>query len=362
MIIGVPKEIKRHEYRVGMTPMGVSVLVKDGHEVLVEKGAGVCSGFKDFEYEKAGAKITDKMEVFKNAQLIIKVKEPLPEEYPFFRKNQALFTYLHLATNPGLIEFLCESKITAFAYETLEVNNSLPLLAPMSEIAGRIAPIIGAYYLQKNENGCGILPMGVVGIRPAKVVIIGAGNVGFNSAKVSYNMGFDTVVLNRSIERLQKIDDYFNGKVKTRILNEYNLEEELYDAHVIIGAVLVPGGKTPVLIKKDMLKRMIKGAVIIDVSIDQGGCVETAKPTTHDKPVYIVHGVIHYMVANMPGAYSRTSTIALTNATISFIRDMANMGIEKAINDKVFRTALNVYNGEIVNENLQVSLKSKYLL
>ncbi len=362
MIIGVPKEIKRHEYRVGMTPMGVAILVNDGHEVLVEKGLGLGCGFKDSEYEKAGAKITDKSEIFKNAQLIIKVKEPLPEEYPLFRKKQALFTYLHLASNPQLIEFLRKNKITAFAYETLEVNNSLPLLAPMSEIAGKMAPIIGAYYLQKNKKGCGLLPIGAVGVRPAKVVIIGAGNVGFNSAKVSYNMGFDVVVLNRGIERLQKIDDYFNGKVKTRILNEYNLEEEIYDAHVIIGAVLVPGGKTPVLIKKDMLKKMMKGAVIVDVSIDQGGCVETAKPTTHDKPVYTVHGVIHYTVANMPGAYPRTSTIALTNATISFIRDMANMGIEKAIDDKIFRTALNIYNGEIVNENLRDSLKSKYLL
>jgi len=362
MIIGVPKEIKKHEYRVGMTPMGVSLLVKEGCDVLVEEGAGMGSGFKDSEYKKAGAKITDVNEIYKKSQLIVKVKEPLPEEYPLFRKKQALFTYLHLASNPRLIEFLCENEITAFAYETLEINNNLPLLAPMSEIAGRMAPIVGAYYLQKKEKGCGVMPLGAVGVKPAKVLILGAGNVGFNSAKVSYNMGFDTIVLNRSIERLQKIDDYFNGKVKTRILNEYNLEEELYDAHIVIGAVLVPGGRTPILIKKDMLRKMIRGSVIVDVSIDQGGCVETAKPTTHDNPVYIVDGVIHYMVANMPGAYPRTSTIALTNATISFIRDMAHMGIDRAINDRVFRTALNIYKGEIVNENLRDSLKGRYFL
>lgn len=356
MIIGVPKEIKRHEYRVAITPMGVSLLVKDGHKVLVEKNAGLASGFKNKDYEKSGAKITDKREIFEKSDLIIKVKEPLPEEYSLFRERQAIFTYLHLASNQGLIEFLCENKITSFAYETLEINGTLPLLTPMSEIAGKMAPIIGAFYLQKKEGGNGILPIGTVGVESGKLLVLGAGNVGFNSARVGYNMGFDVVVLNRGFDRLHKIDEIFNGKIKTKLLNSYNIEQELYDADVIIGAILIPGGRTPMLITKDMLKRMKKGSVIVDVSIDQGGCVETAKPTTHDKPVYKVNGIIHYMVANMPGAYPRTSTIALTNATIHYIREIANKGIEESTKDKILKTALNIYNGEIVHENLRKSL------
>ncbi|MCX7770125.1 MAG: alanine dehydrogenase [Proteobacteria bacterium] len=352
MVIGVPREIKKQEYRVSITPSGVYSLVSEGNKVFVEKGAGLGSGFKDSDYENAGAVIMDKEKLFQEAELIIKVKEPLPEEYGYFRENTALFTFLHLASNFDLVEFLCKKRITSFAYETLEVNNTLPLLSPMSEIAGKMAPLVGSFYLQKRYKGAGLLPMGVTGIGSAKVLIIGAGNVGFNSARVSYNLGLETVVLNRGIERLQKIDEYFNGRVKTKILDNYNLEEELYSSDIIIGAILVPGGRTPILINRKMLKKMKRGAVIVDVSIDQGGCVETAKPTTHDRPIYIVEGVIHYMVANMPGAYPRTSTIALTNATLPYVKLIAKLGIDKAIKDKVLLSALNIYNGKITNDNL----------
>jgi alanine dehydrogenase len=356
MIIGVPKEIKKHEYRVSITPNGVYRLISEGHDVIVENDAGIGSGFRNIDYEKAGAKIVDRKEVFKRSELIVKVKEPLPEEYNLLEEGVAIFTFLHLASNPKLTEFLCMRKITAFAYETLEVNGNLPLLAPMSEIAGRMAPIVGAFYLQKGLKGGGILPTGIAGVNPAKMLIIGAGNVGFNCARVSFNMGYETVILNRGIERLQKIDEFFNGKVRTKILDKYSIEEELYNSDVIVCAILIPGGKPPVLIERKMLKKMKKGSVIIDVSIDQGGCIETARPTTHDNPIYIIEGVIHYMVANMPGAYPKSSTIALTNVTLPYIKMLANMGIKNAIKDRIFLTALNVYNGKITNENLAKSL------
>jgi len=359
MIISIPKEIKKHEYRVAITPNGVYTLVSDGHKVLVEENAGIGSGFENRDYEKAGANIVSKNELFKKAELIVKVKEPLPEEYELYEEGVALFTYLHLASNRKLVEFLCKRKIASFAYETLEVNGTLPLLAPMSEIAGRMAPIMGAFYLQKKFNGSGVFPVGVAGVESARILIIGAGNVGFNSARVSFNMGLDTIVLNRGIERLQKIDEYFNGRVKTKILDKYTLEEELYKADIVIGAILVPGGRTPILIDKKMLKKMKKGTVIVDVSIDQGGCVEGARPTTHENPVYIVDGIVHYMVSNMPGAYPRTSTIALTNATHPYIRMLANLGVDKAIKDKVLSTALNIYNGRITNSNLAKSFNLK---
>lgn len=357
MIIGCPKEIKKHEYRVAITPNGVYSLVSAGHKVLVERDAGIGSGFKNSDYEEAGAIIIDRNEIFQESELIVKVKEPLPEEYDLIKEGSAIFTYLHLASNRELTEFLCKRKITSFAYETLEVNGSLPLLAPMSEIAGRMAPIIGSFYLQKRFKGSGVFSTGVPGVNPARILIIGAGNVGFNSARVSFNMGFDTVVLNRGLERLQKVDEYFNGKVKTKILDKYNLEEELYKADIVVGAILVPGGKTPVLIDKKMLKKMKKGSVIVDVSIDQGGCIETAKPTTHDKPIYVVNGIIHYMVANMPGAYPRTSTIALTNVTLPYIKMIAELGIKESVRDRVLSTALNIYNGKITNDNLAKSFK-----
>jgi alanine dehydrogenase len=361
MIIGVPKEIKTHEYRVGIMPSGVEELKRDGHTVLVETGAGEGSGFADNEYLNADADVVDRDTVFKKSDLIVKVKEPLPSEYDLIKEGQAIFTYLHLAPNRGLAELLLKKKVTGIAYETLQKDDNLPLLSPMSEIAGRMAPLMGAYYLQRIHGGSGILPAGATGVRPAKAVILGAGNVGTNAARVCVGLGMDTVVINKGIERLQKIDEMFRGRVKTLILNALNIKEEIKDADIIIGAILVPGGRTPALIKKDMLRTMKKGSVIIDVSIDQGGCVETARPTSHDNPIYEVEGIIHYMVANMPGAYPRTATLALTNATLPYIKIIAGKGIEKAIKeDRQIRSALNTFKGEVVHRELALSLKIPY--
>jgi len=361
MIIGVPKEIKTHEYRVGITPFGVEELKKDGHTILIETNAGEGSGFSDDEYLKADADIVDRETVFKKSDLIVKVKEPIPQEYILIREGQAIFTYLHLAPNRGLTELLLSKKVSALGYETLQKNGTLPLLAPMSEIAGRMAPIVGSYYLQKIHGGRGILPTGVCGVTPAKALILGAGVVGTNAARVCIGLGMDTVVINRGVERLQRIDEMFMGRVKTLPLTTHNIQEEIKNADIIIGAVLVPGGKTPILITKEMLKTMKKGSVIIDVSVDQGGCVETSKPTTHDNPVYEVDGIIHYTVANMPGAYPRTSTLALTNATLPYIKTIAKNGIKKAIReDPAIKSSLNTYMGYIVNKALADSIGSEY--
>jgi alanine dehydrogenase len=352
MIIGVPKEIKKAEFRVSLTPSGVKELKKEGHTILVESGAGEGSGFSDREYLEADADIVDRETLFKKAQLILKVKEPLKEEYELFRDGQALFTYLHLAPNRDLIEFLLSRKITGLAYETLEKDGSLPLLAPMSEIAGRMAPLAGAFYLGRYHGGRGILFSGVPGIKPAKLLIIGAGVVGTSAARTGLGLGMDVTVLNRGIDRLKKIDEMFSGMVKTLVLNEYNLLKELKDSDIIIGAVLVPGARTPVIIKKEMLKIMKEGSVIVDVSIDQGGIAETSRPTTHEEPVYVENSIIHYCVTNMPGIYPRTSTIALTNATLPYIKRIAE-DINNAINDPVIRTSLNTYRGEIVHPSLK---------
>lgn len=357
MIIGVPKEIKEEEYRVAITPEGVLELVRAGHSVIVEKGAGEGSGFFDDDYIKAGAQVSDITEIYKKSQLIVKVKEPLKKEYDLLQEGQALFTFLHLAANRELINILIQKKIAAFAYETLEIERRFPLLEPMSEIAGRMAPLVGSFYLQRVYGGRGVLPMGVAGVKPVKVLILGAGNVGINSARVALNLGLDVVVLNRGIERLKKLEELFNGKVKTLVLNEHNIKNEISDADIIVGAILVPGGRTPIYIRRDMLKLMKKGAVIVDVSVDQGGCVETIVPTTHREPIYQVDGIIHYGVANMPGAYPRTSTIALSNATLPYILRLANMGIERAAEDKEISSALNIYKGEIVHRQLKNEFK-----
>lgn len=356
MIIGIPKEIKKEEFRVSVTPSGVRELKKSGHTILLEAGAGAGSDFSDDEYLQADADIVDKKTLFQEAELIVKVKEPLASEYDFLRDNQALFTYLHLAPNPALAEVLLKKLITAFAYETLEKDHTLPLLIPMSEVAGRMAPLMGAFFLQKFHGGTGILPSGIEGVRPAKAVILGAGVVGTNAARTASGIGMDVVVLNRGIERLQKIDEMFMGRVKTLSLTSANIQQEIEDADIIVGAVLVPGGKTPVLITKEMLKTMKKGAVIIDVAIDQGGTAETSRPSTHDNPVYEVDGVIHYSVANMPGAYPRTSTLALTNATLPYIKMLADRGIGKAADDPILRTALNTYQGEITHPVLAAAM------
>ena len=353
MVIGVPKEIKKEEYRVGIIPSGVKELKSAGHMVLVENGAGDGSGFSDREYLDADADIVGRKVLFENSDLIVKVKEPLPEEYGFFRPGQAVFTYLHLAPNKGLTEFLLQRRVTAVGYETLEKDGRLPLLSPMSEIAGRMAPIMGAYYLQMIHGGSGVLAGGVAGVKPAKVLILGGGVVGSSAARVSIGLGMDTVVINKGVEKLQKLDELFMGRVHTLPFTMHDVAGEIRDADIVVGAVLVPGGRTPVLISREMLGTMKKGAVIVDVSVDQGGCAETSEPTTHDKPIYCVDGIIHYAVANMPGAYPRTSTLALTNATLPYVKTIANAGIEKAVReDPHIKTALNTYQGKIIHKSV----------
>jgi alanine dehydrogenase len=357
MIIGVPREIKVEEFRVGITPFGVQDLVQEGHRVLIEINAGAGSGFPDGDYQKAGAEIVDNKDLFAQSELIVKVKEPIPAEYVLLKEGQALFTYLHLAPNRDLTEVLLRKKITSIGYETLMKDGTLPLLAPMSEIAGRMAPLMAVYYLQKFKGGSGILATGTSGVKPAKIVILGAGVVGTNAARIASNLGMETVVMNKGTERLQKIDEMFMGRVETLPVTAQTLAEEIRDADIIVGAVLVPGGRTPILITRQMLKTIKKGSVIVDVAVDQGGCIETSHPTTHDDPVYEIDGIIHYCVANMPGAYPRTSTLALTNATLPYVKIIATEGIKKSVQmDPIIRSALNTYHGKIVNRVLAESL------
>jgi alanine dehydrogenase len=324
-------------------------------------GSVLGSGFADGEYLDVDADVVDRRAVFEKGELIVKVKEPMPSEYALLREGQALFTYLHLAPNRELTEVLLRKRVAGLAYETLEKDGTLPLLAPTSSIAGRMAPLMATYFLQKFRGGSGVLPTGAVGVRPARAVVIGAGVVGTNAARVCAGLDIDTVVLNRGTERLLRIDELFMGRVRTRILTRLHVKEEIRDADIVIGALLVPGGRTPVVITREMLGTMKKGAVIADVSVDQGGCVETARPTTHEDPVFEVDGIIHYMVANMPGAYPRTSTIALTDATMPYIRMLARKGIVGALTeDASLRTAVNTLDGKIVNRALAESLGMEY--
>ncbi len=353
MIIGVPKEIKPEEYRVGITPLGTRDLTHAGHTVLIEADAGAGSGFMDDEYRQAGAYIVEKNRLFGQAELIVKVKEPLSAEYGFLKTGQSLFTYLHLAPNLDLTRELLQKKISAFGYETLTRDGMLPLLAPMSEIAGRMAPIIGAYYLQKFKGGSGILATGATGVKPAMILILGGGVVGTNAARVASNLGMRTLIMDEDMAQLQKIDEKFQGSVATMPAHALTMSEEIQHADIVVGAVLKPGGKTPVLVTRQMLLTMKKGSVILDISIDQGGCIETSRATTHDNPVYEVEGIVHYCVANMPGAYPRTSTLALTNMTLPYIKALAQAGMKKAIQeDSIIRSALNTYRGRIVNKTL----------
>ena len=357
VIIGIPKEIKAEEFRVGLTPIGVQDLKQDGHTVLVETHAGEGSGFPDEAYWKAGAERATREDIYAKADLIVKVKEPLPQEFYFLREGQAIFTYLHLAPNRPLTEALLKKKVTGLAYETLTQDNTLPLLAPMSEIAGRMAPLMGAFYLQTFKGGSGILATGASGVRPARIVILGAGVVGTNAARVTSQLGMETVIMNKGADRLRKIDELFMGRVQTLPLSSQTIAEEIRNADIIVGAILVPGGRTPVFITRPMLGAMKKGSIIVDVSVDQGGCAETSKSTTHDDPVYEVDGILHYCVANMPGAYPRTSTLALTNATLPYVKIIAEQGIEKAVQeDPAVKSALNTCEGKIVNKALAESL------
>lgn len=328
MIIGVPKEIKDNENRVGISPSGVSTFVKDGHKVWIESNAGLGSGFKDQDYIAVGATVVSSAQEAWSADLVIKVKEPLPSEYSFFREGMILFTYLHLAPEPELTKALVEKKVTAIAYETIQLpNGSLPLLTPMSEVAGRMSVQIGAQYLEKHEGGKGVLLGGVPGVSPAEVVIIGGGIVGTNAAKMALGLGATVTILDTNIERLRQLDDMFQGRLNTLMSNRYNIATSVKKADLLIGAVLIPGARAPRIVTEEMIKTMQPGSVVVDVAIDQGGSIETIdQVTTHGQPTYEKYGVVHYAVANIPGAVARTSTIALTNVTIPYGVQIANKG------------------------------------
>lgn len=362
MLIGVPKEMKDNEYRVAMVPAGVKILKEAGHTVFIQKTAGVGSGISDDEYIKRGAELVDTVEeVYKRADLIVKVKEPLPQEYPFLREGQILFTFLHLASALELTRALMERGVVAIAYETIEPpDGSLPILTSMSEVAGRLAPLIGAYYLMKAHGGEGILLGGVPGVGKGMVTIIGGGVVGTNSAKVALGLGADVTIINRSIERLRYLDDIFRGEVETLSSNPYNIERAVVTSDLVIGAVLITGAKAPRLVTREMVSRMKKGSVIVDVSVDQGGCVETIRPTTHSNPVYEVDGIIHYGVTNMPGAVPRTSTFALTNATLPYIIKLANLGLEAIKKDPALAKGVNVFKGKVTHQGVAEAIGIEY--
>jgi alanine dehydrogenase len=351
MRIGLPKEIKADENRVAMTPGGVKVLSADGHEVLVERGAGTGSGFSDEQYAAAGARICEEAgDVWRGAELLVKVKEPLPAEYQFFRNDLVLFTYLHLAPERVLTLALLESGITAIAYETVTARDgSLPLLTPMSEVAGRMATQIGAQFLEEPYGGRGVLLGGVPGVLPGRVTIIGGGIVGTNAARIALGLGAEVTLLDINADRLRTLDDQFAGRLRTLISNEYNIAETTAEADLLIGAVLIPGARAPHLVSETMVRGMQAGAVIVDVAIDQGGIVETIDHiTTHSQPTYTRFGVIHYAVANMPGAVPRTSTLALTNVTLPYVRAVAAFGAPAAMErDPGLRAGLNVHRGDV---------------
>lgn len=351
MIIGVPKEIKNNENRVALTPAGTQELVKRGHTVQVQKTAGNGSGFLDEDYQKAGATLIDNAaEIFRNAEMIMKVKEPIEQEYKLIKKDQLVFTYFHFASYEPLTKAMIESGATCLAYETVErVDGSLPLLIPMSEVAGRMSIQEGAKYLEKPLKGRGILLGGVPGVKPAKVLILGGGIVGTNAAKIAAGMGADVTILDLNLTRLRYLDDVMPKNVHTMVSNEYSIRELIKDSDLIICGVLVPGAKAPKLITRDMLKTMRPGTVLVDVAVDQGGCIETCRPTTHEDPTFIIDDVVHYCVANMPGAVPYTSTLALTNATLPYAIRLAGQGWKKACQDNLeLRLGLNVIQGEVV--------------
>jgi alanine dehydrogenase len=363
MIIGVPKEIKISENRVGLTEAGVRQLVLEGHTVYVEKDAGLGSFIPNAEYEKAGAKILDtKAEIYKKAQMIVKVKEPLPAEYDLMQENQILYTYLHLAAEPKLTKVLCDRKVKAVAYETIEApDGSLPLLIPMSAVAGRMATQVGAFYLQRDKGGKGILLGGVAGVHRGKVTILGAGIVGINAAKMAVGLGADVTVIDVNQKRLEYFDDVFQGRIRTLYSNATNIEKCVRESDLVVGGVLIAGRKAPKLVTKDMIMSMSEGSVVVDVAVDQGGCIETCKPTSHTEPTYDINGVIHYCVPNMPGVVARTSTYALTNATFAYASKIAALGVEEAIaHDKSLLKGLNVYNGYVTYEPVARDLDMEY--
>lgn len=364
MLIGVPMEIKNNENRVAMTPASVMTLVQAGHHVLIEKNAGIGSGFSDEQYVQAGAEIeADPAAIWEKADMIMKVKEPLPSEYAYFRKGLILFTYLHLAAEAELAKALVEKEVTAIAYETVQVGRTLPLLTPMSEVAGRMASQIGAQFLEKPKGGKGILLSGVPGVKRGKVTVIGGGVVGTNAAKIAMGLGADVTIMDLSPERLRQLDDLYGTDIQTMMSNPLNIAEAVAESDLVIGAVLIPGAKAPKLVTEEMIKSMKAGSVVVDVAIDQGGIIETVdRITTHDEPTYTKHDVVHYAVANMPGAVPRTSTIALTNVTIPYALQIANKGVHRAIEENpALELGLNTAGGTVTYEAVARDLGYEYL-
>lgn len=363
MKIGVPKEVKIQEYRVGLVPAGVRELIQSGAKVSVQAGAGMGSGVTDEEYKKVGATIVPTAEaVWKDSEMIIKVKEPLPSEFNLIQNEQKIYTYLHLAVAPELVDILVDKKVAGIAYETIEdKKRSLPLLKPMSEVAGKMATQVGAFYLSKQSGGTGVLLGGVPGVRRGKVAIIGGGIVGMNACKIAVGMGADVFILDTNVDRLEYLDDIFGNQITTLKSHTQNIEEAVLDADLVVGAVLLPGAKAPRLVSREMVSKMKKGAVIVDVAVDQGGCVETCKPTTHENPTYVIDGVIHYCVANMPGAVANTSTFALTNATLGYAKRIIEDGLENVMKDDAgFKLGLNTYKGYVTYEAVAQALNKNY--
>ncbi|MBJ7927778.1 alanine dehydrogenase [Bacillus toyonensis] len=353
MRIGIPTEIKNNENRVAMTPAGAVHLVQNGHEVFVQKGAGLGSGFTDEEYVQAGAKLVEIAEEAWNQDMVMKVKEPVASEYGNFREGLILFTYLHLAPEPELTKALIDNKVVSIAYETVQLDNrSLPLLAPMSEVAGRMSAQIGAQFLEKNKGGKGILLAGVPGVKRGKVTVIGGGQAGTNAAKIAVGLGADVTIIDLSAERLRQLDDIFGNQVKTLMSNPYNIAEAVRESDLVIGAVLIPGAKAPKLVTEEMIQSMEPGSVVVDIAIDQGGIFETTdRITTHDNPTYEKHGVVHYAVANMPGAVPRTSTLALTNVTVPYAVQIANKGYKDAcLGNSALLKGINTLDGYVTFE------------
>ena len=363
MIIGVPKEVKDHESRVGITPAGVHTLVAAGHTVLVEHNAGELSALPDDEYQAAGAEIVGSAhDVWRLAEMVVKVKEPVEKEYRHFREGLVLFTYLHLAPLADLTNALLEKKVTGIAYETVRDRaGTLPLLTPMSEVAGRMSVQVGAAYLEKEHGGRGVLLGGVPGVPPGNVVIIGGGIVGTNAAKLALGMGARVTLVDLNLNRLRELDDIFGGRLYTLASNSYNIGRAVCDADLVIGGVLIPGAAAPKLVTKAMVSKMKKGAVIVDVAIDQGGCIETARPTTHSNPSYVVDGVVHYCVTNMPAAVPNTSTLALTNATFPYLVKLARLGANEAIReDEGIAAGVNTFNGILTCKPVAESQKRSW--
>ncbi|MEU7985885.1 alanine dehydrogenase [Streptosporangium canum] len=363
MKIGVPAEVKNHEYRVAATPAGVHELVRHGHDVYVQRGAGLGSHLPDEDYLFAGAKILDTAdEVWGEADMVLKVKEPIAEEYDRMRAGQVLFTYLHLAAGRECADALLKRQVTGIAYETVQVGGTLPLLAPMSEVAGRLAPQVGAYNLMRFNGGRGVLPGGVPGVAPAKVVVIGAGVSGLNAAQIAVGMGADVTVLDLNIDRLRSIDAIYQGRLKTLVSTSYAIEKEVLEADLVIGAVLIPGAKAPTLVSNELVSRMRPGSVLVDIAIDQGGCFEDSRPTTHAEPTYQVHDSIFYCVANMPGSVANTSTYALTNATLPYAVKLAGLGWKSALQqDAGLALGLNTHAGRLTNDQVALALDLPYV-